>query len=345
VSVLEAQPPQFTEGEVAELASRLFGVSGTAVALGSERDQAFLIDDGHGGGGVLKISNSGEDEAVLDLEGQAIAHIEHVDPELPVAKRLAPMQMFKGHYVRLFERLHGDARGPELGDDAVFAYAATHARLNLALRGFFHPAAGRDLLWDLKNAAGLRSLLGSVADEDRRRLLERVLDRYDQHVLPRWPRLRSQVVHGDFNLDNVLFDERDRVAGIVDFGDVSHTAQAADFAIALASLLRGRPEEELFRVARIAIDGYASRLPFEPEELDLLGDLVTARLATIVAISAWRVTRYPENAEYIQAWDADSWELLETFDRIGAADVARELGASRPPVSTDELADARSARH
>ena len=341
MSVLEAQPPRFTEDEVAELAERLFGVVGTAVALGSERDQAFLIDDGRGGGGVLKISNSGEDEAVLDLETQAILHIARVDPELPVAKPLGATEKVRGHYLRLFERLHGRDGGPELGDVAVFAYAATHARLTLALRGFFHPAAGRHLLWDLKNAAGLRPLLGSVADEERRRLLERVLDRYERRVLPRWPGLRAQVVHGDFNLDNVLFDDRDRVAGIVDFGDVSHTAQAADFAIGLASLLRGRPEEELFRVARIAIDGYSSRIPLEPGELDVLGDLVTARLATIVAISAWRGARYPENAEYIQAWDADSWALLETFDRIGADEVAQELGAARPPGPTQELARRR----
>jgi 4-aminobutyrate aminotransferase-like enzyme/Ser/Thr protein kinase RdoA (MazF antagonist) len=341
VSVLEADPPRFAAGEAAELAKQLFGVDGTAVALGSERDQAFLIDDGRGGGGVLKISNSGEDEAVLDLETESIRHIAQVDPELPVAKPRGSRKQVRGHYVRLFERLHGKGRGPELGDDAVFAYAATHARLNLALRGFFHPAAGRYLLWDLRNAAGLRPLLESVADEERRRLLERVLDRYEREVVPRWPRLRSQVVHGDFNLDNVLFDERDRVAGIIDFGDVSHTAQVADFAIGLASLLRGRPEEELFRIARIAVDGYSSCVPLEPEELDLLGDLVTGRLATIVSISAWRAARYPENAEYIQAWDADSWELLETFNRIGADQVARELGAAPPPVPTAPLAERR----
>src|SRR5256886_2451292 len=158
---------------------------------------------------------------------------------------------------------------------------------------------------------------------------------------PRWPGLRAQVVHGDFNLDNVLFDDRDGVAGIVDFGDVSHTALAADFAIGLASLLRGRPEEELFRVARIAIDGYSSRIPLEPGELAVRGALVAARLATIVAISAWRVARYPENAEYIQAWDADSWALLETFDRIGADEVAQELGAARPAAPTAQLARRR----
>ena len=71
-------------------------------------------------------------------------------------------------------------------------------------------------------------------------------------MAPRWPRLRAQVVHGDLNLDNVLLDERSRVAGIVDFGDCGYTAQAGDFAVALASIMRGRPEDDVFRVARIA---------------------------------------------------------------------------------------------
>ena len=349
VSVLEAEPPRFTADEAGQLADRLFGVAGTAVALGSERDQAFLIDDGRGGGGVLKISNSGEDPAVLDLETEAIMHVARVDPSLPVARPLPAVAggsepyrpKSDGHFVRLFERAHGRSAGPELADDAVFACAETHARLNLALRSFFHPAAGRYLLWDLKHAAGLRPLLASVGDDGRRRLLERVLDRYEERVLPRWPHLRAQVVHGDFNLDNLLFDEDGRITAIVDFGDTAHTAQAADFAVGLASILRGRPEEDLFRVARIAVDGYALRIPFDSHELEVLGDLVTARLCTIVAISAWRVARYPENSDYIQAWDEDSWHLLELFDRIGADEVAYQLGAARPPVPTDELARRR----
>jgi 4-aminobutyrate aminotransferase-like enzyme len=304
---------------------------------------------------VLKISNSGEDPRVLDLETEAILHISRTDSELPVARPLESSVAGDGaaayrptvegpdgpHFVRLFERLDGRVGGPELADAAVYAYAATHARLNLALRGFFHPAAGRKLLWDLKQAAGLRPLLGSIGDGGQRGLVERVLDRYELRVLPRWTRLRAQVVHGDFNLDNMLLDERGSIRGIVDFGDTSHTAEVADFAIALASLLRGRPVGDVFRVARVAIDGYASRAPLEPVELAVLADLVAARLATIVTISAWRVARYPENAEYIQAWDADSWELLEFFDASGMDEVAYELGAARPLVPTEELARRR----
>jgi 4-aminobutyrate aminotransferase-like enzyme/Ser/Thr protein kinase RdoA (MazF antagonist) len=354
VSVLEASPPRFAADEVAIIAAELFALSGSVVELGSERDQTFLIEDGRDGG-MLKISNAGEDAAVLDLETEAILHVGRVDPELPLARprptaggadgpaAYRPTAEGPGgtHFVRLFERLHGRVGGPELDNGAVYDYAATHARLNLALRGFFHPAAGRELLWDLKHALKLRPLLGSISDAQQRALVKNVLDRYEQRVFPLWPRLRAQVVHGDLNLDNVLLDERGRVAGIVDFGDTGYTAQVADFAVGLASLLRGRPADHVFRTARIAIDGYGSRIPLEPEEQEVLADLVAARLATIVTISAWRAERHPENAEYIQAWDADSWTLLELFETTGADRVAEELGAARPSVPTGELARRR----
>jgi 4-aminobutyrate aminotransferase-like enzyme/Ser/Thr protein kinase RdoA (MazF antagonist) len=336
-NVLETSPPRFTAEEVAAIAAELFGLNGEARDLGSERDQTFLLDDG-----VIKISNTGEDPAVLDLEAKALAHIERVDSELPIARQLGSGAR-GGHLVRLFERMPGKSGGPDLSDGAVRAFTAMHARLNLALHGFFHPAAGRDLLWNPAQAARLRPLSASITDAARRGIVERVLDRYEERVLPRWAFLPAHVVHCDFTTDNVLFDEEGRVTGITDFGDMSFSAQAGDFAIDVVSLLRGRPADDVFRIARIGIDGYQSRIPLEDEELDVLGDLVAARLAALVAISAWRVERYPENAEYIQSWDVDSWALLEQFDTLGMDAVALELGARQPPVPTGELVDRRSA--
>jgi 4-aminobutyrate aminotransferase-like enzyme len=336
-AVLESTPPRFTAEEAARIAAELFGVQGTASELGSERDQAFLLDDG-----VLKISNGSEDDAVLDFEEAAIAHVTAVDPDLPVARLLAPRAAFDGHQVRLFERLHGRTGGPELDDAAVHGIAEVHARLCLALRSFFHPAAGRELLWNLRAAPRLRPLLDDIADPEPRALVARTLDRYDERVVPQWERLRAQVVHGDFNLGNLLLDEHARIAGILDLGDCCHTALAADVAIALASFLRGRPPEDTFRVARIALDGFSSSLPLEPLELELLGDLVAARLAAIVSISAWRSRRFPENAAYIEAWDDDSWRLLELLDGLGPEQVAHELGARRPNAATPGLARRRN---
>jgi 4-aminobutyrate aminotransferase-like enzyme/Ser/Thr protein kinase RdoA (MazF antagonist) len=341
LSVLETQPPRFTADEVARIANQVFGVQGTATDLGSERDATFLIDDGRGGA-IVKISNPGEDGAVLDLEAAAIEHVRRIDPELPVARPLAGRATFEGHHVRLFERLRGRTGGPTLSDDAVRTFAETHARLNLALRSFFHPAAGRDLLWNLAHTPRLRPLLDAIDDRERRAVAERVLDTFEARVAPRWPHLRAHVVHADFTLGNVLLDENDRIAAIVDFGDCAWSAQVADFAVALASLLRGRQNDDVFRVGRLAVDGYASRIPFEPDELAVLGHLVAARLAMIVAISAWRVRRYPENAEYIQAEDDESWALLEHFDGLGPETVAHELGAPAATRPTGELAQRRA---
>ncbi|HZD88192.1 MAG TPA: aminotransferase class III-fold pyridoxal phosphate-dependent enzyme [Gaiellaceae bacterium] len=338
-SVLEATPPRYTAEQAARIAAEVFGLEGRAEDLGSERDQTFLIDDG-GAGAVLKISNSAEVAAVLDLEEAAIVHILTVDPGLPVARPLAPRASYEGHHVRLFERLRGRKGGAELSDGAVRAYGETHARLNLALRSFFHPAAGRDLLWDVRQTPRLRQLLDAIDDGGRRALVARTIGRFEERVLPRWPELRAHVVHGDLNLDNVLLDEAGHVAGIVDFGDCSFTAHVADLAIGIASLLRGRAAPDVLRIARLALDGYQARLPLEPLELELLGDLVAARFAAIVAISAWRVRRYPENAEYIEAWDEHSWPLLALLDELGPEHVAEELGADGR-VPDDELAARR----
>ena len=118
-SVLEAPPPRFSAGDVARIAAQLFGLDVAVVDLGSERDQTFLAQ-GAAGSGVVKISNSEEKAATLDLEAEAILHVSRVDPDLPVAR---PRVVSKGegaaayrttvegpdglHFVRLFERLPG----------------------------------------------------------------------------------------------------------------------------------------------------------------------------------------------------------------------------------------------
>jgi 4-aminobutyrate aminotransferase-like enzyme/Ser/Thr protein kinase RdoA (MazF antagonist) len=332
-SVLDSTPPRFTADDVATLAAELFGITGDARDLGSERDQTFLVE----GAGVVKISNAAEDPANLELEAAAIEHALRADPGLPIARQLRSAT-HQGHVVRLFERMPGRHGGPELSDAAVRAYGLTHARLTRALRGLFHAAAGRQLLWDLKHAAQLREHLPYLGN--RRRLVEPVLDCYEEHVAPLWPTLPAQVVHGDMNLGNVLLDDGGYVSGIVDFGDSCHTAAVADLAVAIASLMRGREVDDGFRAARIAVDGYQSRAPLERVELEVLGDLVATRMAAIVTISAWRSVRYPENAAYIQVEDADSWALLESWE---PERWRHELGGTKLLAPTGALAARREA--
>ena len=243
---------------------------------------------------MLKISNGGEDAAVLDLEEAAIAHVAAVDPALPVARPLAPRATFDGHEVRLFELLHGRKAGPELDDAAVrddrrdARPALPRAQVVLPPRGGQGAALG----------SALRAAPAPSARRDRPtrngRRSQRARSRATRSACCRGGRacaLRSSTATSTSTTSSL--DEHGRLTGILDFGDCCHTALAADLAVALASFLRGRPPDDLFRVARIALDGFSSRLPLEPLELELLGDLVSARLAAIVSISAWRVTPLP----------------------------------------------------
>ena len=190
-----------------------------------------------------------------------------------------------------------------LGDDQLRSFGRVLARLGRALRGFFHPAAGRPLLWDIQHVAELRPLAARVADRDRRELLERTIDRFEQSVLPRWPLLRAQVIHGDLSINNVTLDEDHEIAGIIDFGDMSHTALMADITSAWASIAWSNRGDDLFASATALLDGYRSVTPLEELELELLPDLFAARAAACASISAMRVAENPDNA-YIAGFDS-----------------------------------------
>jgi Ser/Thr protein kinase RdoA (MazF antagonist) len=63
----------------------------------------------------------------------------------------------------------------ELSDAALAGWGETTARLGRALRGFFHPAAQRTMLWDVQHAARTRELLGAIRDPGHRALVDQVL--------------------------------------------------------------------------------------------------------------------------------------------------------------------------
>jgi len=338
--VLRAAPPRFGLDDAAAIAADLFGVRGMATPLVSERDQNFRVVADDGRGWVLKVSNSGERVGVVEMETGVVRHVAAVDPTLPVAVPRAtrdgtPWGSVTGsdgarHFVRLLPLLPGrKGTAIELSREAIRDFGAVAARLGRATRGYFHPMAGRPILWDVKHLPELRPHLAHVADERRRALVERILDRFEGAVGPALRGFRAQVIHNDLTFDNTLLDAGDRVSGIVDFGDMAHTALVLDLVASLVALLGGRDDPaDLFAAAEAAVGGYAAVTPLEDEEAALLGDLVAARLAQTTLISAWRIGIYPENAAYLSSWDAEAWPMLALFEAVGLEEVRRRFAAA-----------------
>ena len=347
--VLAAARPAFEVDDAVGIAKRTFDVEAAGARdLGSERDQAFLLLDGDERSiAVMKVSNAAEDPGTLDMEALAVLHATRVDPTLPLAipwlvpgapassddpadRRVALPADDGTHHVRMYALLSGRQRVDALDvpDDALANWGETAARLGRALRGFFHPAAQRTMLWDVQHAARSRELLGAIRDPDHRELVRVVLDRFESSVVPVWPSLRAQVVHTDLTTDNALTDEAGNVTGIVDFGDMSYSALLTDLASLLDSLMNGRVDDELFRCARLVIDGYERITPLEPLELELLPELLAARAAVTIAISSWRSERGLEDATFAERYNAPVAATIRTLLDVGWDEAARRFGAT-----------------
>jgi 4-aminobutyrate aminotransferase-like enzyme/Ser/Thr protein kinase RdoA (MazF antagonist) len=350
-AVLESKAPAFSAPDAERIAGDTFGVHAAARPLESERDQNFRLRSKDGREFVLKIANSSEDPAIVDFQTRALLHVAACDPAFPVPRVFATAagehsQVVeapdgRSHIVRLLSYLHGSLLGEVPHPPPLLRNVGdTLARLGRALRGFYHPAAGYELLWDLKHAARLREHARHIEDASRRRLADRVLERFEARVLPRLPGLRAQVIHNDVGCNNALVDAGGEVvAGIFDFGDMVHAPLVNDVAVTLAEMILDEPDP--MAAAMHVVAGYHAVEPLREEELALLFDLTAARLAVGVAISAWRVKDHAENRDYIAGYDRAFWAMLERLadmdpdvahDRFreacGLSPLARPVGAA-----------------
>jgi 4-aminobutyrate aminotransferase-like enzyme/Ser/Thr protein kinase RdoA (MazF antagonist) len=331
---LLSRPPAFEAEAARRILRHAFGVQGSLTPLAGERDQNFRADTADERRFLFKISNPADDRSIVAMQAAALRHIEQVDPGLPVMRALPgpagePWVEVAGpdgrtYPVRLFTFLPGQVTAATaLTNRAIWSFGQVTARLGRALRGFFHPAADYEILWDITHLPKLRPLLGHLSDGTRKAQVERVLDRFDTRISPVLPGLRAQVIHGDMSLDNVLFDDDLRISGIVDFGDMTHAPLVCDLAVAVADVLHGR--DDAIDAAEALIGGYVSVTPLEDEEAGLLAGLVAARLATEVTVTAWRRGLYPANAAYSAVSEPGARAFLDSIEAAGIDAVGRRF--------------------
>jgi 4-aminobutyrate aminotransferase-like enzyme/Ser/Thr protein kinase RdoA (MazF antagonist) len=292
-----AEPrPNLTAATLARVLAERFGIAGELTELHSERDRNYLIVTADGTRALLKVHNPAETRHAVEMQTLALEHIATVDPGLPVCMPIPTVDGAawvevtandgRDCLARLLTWLDGHhARRDELGAPALHDWGATAARLGRALSGFFHPAMGWSTPWDIKRFTTLRDWTPALGG-DERRVVERLLDRFDQRVAPALAGMRGQLVHNDLSRGNVLVDSTGAISGITDFGDMTHTALVCDLAVTIADVLDGRPGSVELAIAMIS--GYHSVVPLDVEEVRLLADLMTARCAAAITITAWR---------------------------------------------------------
>ncbi len=142
-----------------------------------------------------------------------------------------------------------------------------------------------------------------------------------------------QVVHGDLNIDNALVDDEGLITGIIDFGDMSHTALITDLASVVDSLVLDREGDETFRVARLILDGYQRITPLETEEHRLISDAWAARAAAGIGIASWRVSEGLADAEFAERDLEALYPILQNIIDVGFDEAAHANQRRPAPAS------------
>ncbi len=201
------------------------------------------------------------------------------------------------------------------------------------------------MAWDVQHALHAREQLDDIRDDHARAVVTRVLDAFEQRVVPHWPLLRAQVAHTDLTVDNALTDDRGFVTGIIDFGDMSHTALVSDIASLLDSVCRRpRGARSCCAPPGLVLDGYERRVPLEDRELGArrrLGGTLAGDQRSRSAPGA--SPRELEEPEFAERYNAIALKTLTTLEAAGWDVVARALGAEGAREPDPSLAARRAA--
>jgi len=117
--------------------------------------------------------------------------------------------------------------------------------MDSALDSFEHPAAHRELKWDLSNCGWIREHLDKIGDPQRRALVDYFISLHQRRIEPLQERLRKSVIYGDANDHNVLVNAlwpQPSIAGVIDFGDMHHGWIVSEAAVASAYAILGKGE-------------------------------------------------------------------------------------------------------
>lgn len=349
---LRADAPAFAESDFVSLAARHYGLQGTFKALYSERDQNMLLRTADGQAWVLKFVNPNEDPALIDAQLAALGHIEATDPDLPVPHlRLTqdgrPTVTVTGPDGRPYQfyvvaYLEGDiAADRKLGRQDYVRIGAGIARLGRALRGFVHPALiGRKIVWDLRATAECLAQVDHLPDTGVRAAVAAHQRHFAAEIMPRLAALRAQTIHGDVHGYNLILGPDNRIAGFIDFGDMLHAPLAFDLGSALGDFITAADDAEQAMAG--LTEGYNSVTPLEEAEIALLYDMMLARQANTMVITAYRLAQAPGSASYMADagfGDPAAFLALTAIGRATATDIFRRACGLRPLQQDTRLAE------
>ena len=271
---------------------------------------------------ILKIySNNKKEVELAEAENALLLHLQKAKNNrfpAPVKNRnkqyITPFfENNEKKYARLLTYLEGAFLGETDHSATLFkTFGKFIAELDLQLQSFSNPVIeARQFKWDLQHFLLNEKYLQYITNSADRKTIELVFDRYKTNVLPVLPNLRKQIIHNDANEWNTL-TTKNKVTGLIDFGDICYTQLVNEPAIALAYALLGKANP--VKWATPILSEYNKTIALYQSEVYILYHLIAARLCTTVLNSAFERVNRPEN-RYIQISEKLAWPLLKMWTK------------------------------
>ena len=294
---LDAPFERLAESAAAALAAELWAIEVTSVTrLDTERDDTFRLRS-DAGEFVLKVAHPADDPLLINLQTAAMAYVAEAEPRLTLQSIVSTIDgeiepIADGRVARLLTWLPGAPLFTVRPDRARLGLLGqTLGQLSGALATFDHPAAHRDFVWDAARLP-LIDNLRYVAPWPE---IDEVFTLFEERVTPRLAELPRQVIHNDFHPGNIMIDEDSAgfITGVIDFGDVVHTARVADLAVALSYFAAPLDIDDTAPF----VDGFERVAPLSAIEHEVLPVLVAARFAARILVNGHLARGNPESRD------------------------------------------------
>ncbi|XP_063919530.1 hydroxylysine kinase [Zophobas morio] len=216
------------------------------------------------------------------------------------------------HIVRLLEFIDGSILHQVPSSTNLFYESGKYvASLDEALQNFHHPAYdNHKTVWHLESVPQLSQFLYAVSDTNRKKIVEEVIEEFSKRVLPMGPNMKRGMIHGDFNEQNILVEEKDGVwciKGVLDFGDSHLACYIYELAVTMTyMMIQGKSLD----VGGHVLAGYSSVREIPLEEFKLLKVCIAGRLCQSLVLGAYSSLQDPDNS-YILVTSKPGWALLE----------------------------------
>ncbi len=327
-----AVPPDQAE----RIAREKYGLSGKAEWLWGEKDSNYRLTLADGTACLLKILNPAENPAMTNMHSQALLHVQAADPGIPIQRIIRTLD---GEADFRMADDEGNTRGVRMVTfvPGVSQKSQPHSalqrrrvgvllgRMQKALEGFAHEAANHRITWDMKHAVGLRELLPVFENASERKRLEHAMADFENLIAPRMANLPAQVIHNDFNMENILVSahDPDTISGIIDFGDMVHAPRLFDVAVGAAYQM-GDADDPVEAMCDF-LKGYTTEKTLTAEEIELLYPAILTRMLMRLAIPEWRAKLFPEHRALYTRNSPTVWAQFARLDAISRDDAIARL--------------------